>query len=291
MMTVLESLKLAKEYLEKYQIENPRLNAELLLSEVLNCKRLDLYTNFEKPLKEEEIQKFREYLLRRTKGEPVQYITGKAYFYGFEFIVTPDVLIPRPETELLVEEVIDAFEKNESLRIADLCSGSGNIGITLAKFFPNSEVDCIDVSEKAIEIGRLNAEKLNAVNVSFYKIDILNDELPQKIYDVIVSNPPYVDAIEMDALPEEFLQEPRLGLEAGEDGLDLVRKILAQAAAHLKDDGVLIVEVGVSQYYLEEAYPELPFYWFEFAHGGEGVFAIQKSELVVFQELLDARAV
>jgi len=242
-MTVLESLKLAKEYLEKYQIENPRLNAELLLSEVLNCKRLDLYTNFEKPLKEEEIQKYREYLLRRTKGEPVQYITGKAYFYGFEFIVTPDVLIPRPETELLVEEVIDAFEKNESLKIADLCSGSGNIGITLAKFFPNSEVDCIDVSEKAIEIGRLNAEKLNAENVSFYKIDILSDELPQKIYDVIVSNPPYIPVERKNELQREVrLYEPEIALFVN-DELKFYRRIMELSERFLKMNGKIFFEI------------------------------------------------
>jgi release factor glutamine methyltransferase len=243
MMTVLESLKLAKEYLEKYQIENPRLNAELLLSEVLNCKRLELYTNFEKPLKEEEIQKYREYLLRRTKGEPVQYITGKAYFYGFEFIVTPDVLIPRPETELLVEEVIDAFEKNESLKIADLCSGSGNIGITLAKFFPNSEVDCIDVSEKAIELGRLNAEKLNAENVSFYKIDILNDELPQKIYDVIVSNPPYIPIERKNELQTEVrLYEPEIALFVN-DELKFYRRIMELSERFLKVNGKIFFEI------------------------------------------------
>lgn len=243
MMTVLESLKLAKEYLEKYQIENPRLNAELLLSEVLNCKRLDLYTNFEKPLKEEEIQKYRKYLLRRTKGEPVQYITGKAYFYGFEFIVTPDVLIPRPETELLVEEVIDAFEKNESLKIADLCSGSGNIGITLAKFFPNSEVDCIDVSEKAIEIGRLNAEKLNAENVSFYKIDILNDELPQKIYDLIVSNPPYIPVERKNELQTEVrLYEPEIALFVN-DELKFYRRIIELSERFLKMNGKIFFEI------------------------------------------------
>jgi len=242
-MTVLESLKLAKEYLEKYQIENPRLNAELLLSEVLNCKRLELYTNFEKPLKEEEIQKFREYLLRRTKGEPVQYITGKAYFYGFEFIVTPDVLIPRPETELLVEEVIDSFEKNESLKIADLCSGSGNIGITLAKFFPNSEVDCIDVSEKAIEIGRLNAEKLNAENVSFYKIDILSDELPQKIYDVIVSNPPYIPVERKNELQREVrLYEPEIALFVN-DELKFYRRIIELSERFLKVNGKIFFEI------------------------------------------------
>jgi len=243
MMTVLESLKLAKDYLDKHQIENPRLNAELLLSDVLGCKRLDLYTNFDKPLKEEEIEKYREYLLRRTKGEPVQYITGKAYFYGFEFIVTPDVLIPRPETELLVEEIINSYDKSETLKIADLCSGSGNIGITLAKFFPNSEVDCIDISEKAIEIGKSNAKKLNAENIGFYKIDILNEKLPEKVYDVIVSNPPYIPVKRQNEVQKEVrLYEPEVALFV-DDELKFYRRILELSEEFLRINGRVFFEI------------------------------------------------
>lgn len=242
MITVLESLKLAKEYLEKHQIENPRLNAELLLSEILNCKRLELYTNFEKPLKDEEIQKFRDFLLRRAKGEPVQYITGKAYFYGFEFVVTPDVLIPRPETELLVEEVINSFDKNESLKIVDLCSGSGNIGITLAKFFPNSKVDCIDISEKAIEIGKLNAERLNVENVSFIQLDILKQQLSE-VYDAIVSNPPYISIEKQNEIQKEVrLYEPRIALFV-DDELKFYRRILELSDSSLKNKGRVFLEI------------------------------------------------
>jgi release factor glutamine methyltransferase len=242
MITVLESLKLAKEYLEKHQIENPRLNAELLLSEILNCKRLELYTNFEKPLKDEEIQKFRDFLLRRAKGEPVQYITGKAYFYGLEFVVTPDVLIPRPETELLVEEVINSFDKNESLKIVDLCSGSGNIGITLAKFFPNSKVDCIDISEKAIEIGKLNAERLNVKNVSFIQLDILKQQL-SKVYDAIVSNPPYISIEKQNEIQKEVrLYEPRIALFV-DDELKFYRRILELCDGSLKNKGRVFLEI------------------------------------------------
>lgn len=242
MITVLESLKLAKEYLEKHQIENPRLNAELLLSEILKCKRLELYTNFEKPLKDEEIQKFRDFLLRRAKGEPVQYITGKAYFYGLEFVVTPDVLIPRPETELLVEEVINSFDKNESLKIVDLCSGSGNIGITLAKFFPNSIVDCIDISEKAIEIGKLNAERLNVKNVSFIQLDILKQQLSE-VYDAIVSNPPYISIEKQNEIQKEVrLYEPRIALFV-DDELKFYRRILELSDGSLKNNGRVFLEI------------------------------------------------
>jgi release factor glutamine methyltransferase len=243
MNTILETLKLAKEYLERHQIENPRLNAELLLSEILNCKRLELYTNFEKPLSEEELQKYREFLLRRAKGEPVQYITGKAYFYGFEFVVTPDVLIPRPETELLVEEVINSFDKNQKLRIADLCSGSGNIGITIAKFFPKSEVDCVDVSTKAVEIGQLNAHRLKAENVTFLQLDILKENLLQKEYDVIVSNPPYILINKKNKLQKEVrLYEPSIALFV-DDELKFYKRIVDLSDEYLKDKGKLFLEI------------------------------------------------
>lgn len=242
-MTVLETLKLAAEYLEKYEIENARLNAELLLCDILGCKRLELYTNFDKPLKENEVQKYREYLLRRAKGEPLQYITGKANFFGFEFIVTPDVLIPRPETELLVEEIINSFDKNSNLKILDVCSGSGNIGITLAKNFPLSLVYCIDFSEKAIEIGRLNARKLNVENISFHLLDILNEIPNEKNFGVIVSNPPYISSSKKDTLQREVrLYEPHNALFV-DDELKFYKRIIELSDELLNENGKLFFEI------------------------------------------------
>ncbi len=246
-MTVLESLKLATEYLEKHSIENARLNSELLLSDVLNCKRFELYTNFDKPLKESEIQKFREYLKRRAIGEPVQYITGKANFYGLEFIVTPDVLIPRPETELLVEEILNCYDHNLQLKILDICSGSGNIGITLAKFFENSIIHCIDVSEKAIEIGKLNAQRLNFKNVAFHKIDILTQKPIEKNYDLIVSNPPYVSESKKQSLQKEIrLFEPHIALFV-DDELKFYRRIIELTDEFLVSGGKLFFEIDHNQ--------------------------------------------
>lgn len=242
-MTVLETLKLASEYLEKYEIENARLNAELLLCDILQCKRLELYTNFDKPLKENEIQKYREYLLRRAKGEPLQYITGKANFFGYEFVVTPDVLIPRPETELLVEEIINSFDKNSKLKILDVCSGSGNIGILLAKNFPSSFVHCIDFSEKAIEIGKLNAKKLNVENITFHLIDILNDKLDEKNFDVIVSNPPYISSSKKETLQREVrLYEPHAALFV-DDELKFYKRIVELSDELLNENGKLFFEI------------------------------------------------
>lgn len=242
-MMILEILKLATEYLEKHEIENARLNAELLLSDILNCKRLELYTNFDKPLNEVEIQKYREYLKRRAEGNPLQYITGKANFFGLEFFVTPDVLIPRPETELLVEEIINSFDRNSTIEILDICSGSGNIGITLAKNFPFSFVQCIDISEKAIEIGKLNSKKLNVENISFQLIDILNESLDENRFDVVVSNPPYISVVKKNDLQREVrLYEPHIALFV-DDELKFYKRIIDLTENILKENGKLFFEI------------------------------------------------
>jgi ribosomal protein L3 glutamine methyltransferase len=199
-------------------------------------------------------------------------------------------LVPRsPIAELIAEQYRPWVEPEAVTDILDLCTGSGCIGIASLQACPNAQVDLADISPDALAVAQRNIDRYDLKGIARAVESDLFSALEGKQYDLIVSNPPYVDAIEMSALPEEFHQEPRLGLEAGEDGLDLVRHILAEAAAHLKDDGTLIVEVGVSQYYLEQAYPEVPFYWFEFEQGGEGVFALQKSELDTFQDIFDQR--
>lgn len=222
--------------------------------------------------------------------QPTAYITGEAWFAGMRFKVTSDTLVPRsPIAELIAQRYEPWVEADEVTRILDLCTGSGCIGIASLQACPNAEVDLVDISPAALAVAQQNIELYGLESVAQTIESDLFSALEGKRYDLIVSNPPYVDDIEMSALPAEFQQEPALGLAAGEDGLDLVRRILAEADNHLNEGGTLIVEVGVSQYYLELAYPELPFYWFEFEQGGEGVFAIQKSELAVFQSLLDAR--
>jgi ribosomal protein L3 glutamine methyltransferase len=184
----------------------------------------------------------------------------------------------------------NAFDDARVLVLFDLCTGSGCIGIASLQACEQAQVDLVDISEQALEVAQSNIEFYGLEGVATAVQSDLFSALEGRQYDLIVSNPPYVDEIEMSALPAEFQQEPELGLAAGTDGLDLVRKILAQAANYLKEDGTLIVEVGVSQFYLEQAYPELPLYWFEFEQGGEGVFAIQKSDLEAFQDILDERA-
>jgi len=220
--------------------------------------------------------------------QPAAYLMGEAWFAGLKFIINESTLVPRsPIAELIEQEYRPWVEPEEVAYILDMCTGSGCIGIASLQACPNAKVDLVDLSEDALKVAQQNVDKFQLTDVATVIHSDLFNNLQGKKYDLIVSNPPYVDKIEMDALPEEFKKEPRMGLEAGNDGLDLVRVILAEAAEHLTDNGTLIVEVGVSQYFMEQVYPELPFYWFEFEQGGEGVFAIQKSELDVFQELLE----
>lgn len=223
--------------------------------------------------------------------KPAAYLTGEAWFCGIRFKVNQYTLVPRsPIAEIIEQGYAPWLEAEQVERILDLCTGSGCIGLASLQACPNATVDLVDISSEALEVAQSNIDLYNLQSVARVVQSDLFSALAGEQYDLIVSNPPYVDQIEMEHLPEEFKMEPALGLAAGQDGLDLVRKILAQAAQHLTENGVLIVEVGVSQYYLEQAYPELPFSWFEFEHGGEGVFAIYKNELDVFQDILNERA-
>ncbi len=250
MLTVLEAIKSSTEYLEKKGITSPRLNSELLLSHALNCKRFDLYLAFERPLQKTEIDLYRELLRRRSKFEPLQYIIGKVEFYGLEFEVNSSVLIPRPETELLVESVLEYVKKDEQLRILDIGCGSGNISIALAKNIPNCTVTGVDISQAALETSRRNA-KLNGVEnqILLVKKNILNEwEFGELHFDVIVSNPPYVSAEEFVKLePELRLYEPKIALTDGGDGLSYFKKISSLASALLMQNGKLFFEIGAGQ--------------------------------------------
>lgn len=249
----------------------------------------DHYLNAQ--LSYQERQKVTELFRQRIETrKPAAYLIGEAWFAGLKFFVNENTLVPRsPIAELIDRDFLGWVDCEEVSYVLDMCTGSGCIGIASLKALPNARVDLVDISEEALEVARKN--------VAYYHLEAraeviqsdLFTQLQGRKYDLIISNPPYVDRIEMEALPPEFQHEPRLGLEAGEDGLDLVRRMLAEAKDYLTEEGVLIVEVGVSQFYLEQSYPELPFYWFEFESGGEGVFAIQRSELTLFQEVLEAQ--
>ncbi|WP_040728130.1 50S ribosomal protein L3 N(5)-glutamine methyltransferase [Thiomicrorhabdus sp. Kp2] len=267
--------------------------ARVLVFFVLNLPAEIPENYWQAKLTAQERHQVTELFQRRIESrKPAAYLTGEAWFAGLRFIVNENTLVPRsPIAELISQSYAPWIQDAEAVtHVLDLCTGSGCIGIASLKAFPNSEVDLVDISAEALEVAQKNIDQYGLNDFAHAIQSDLYSALEGKQYDLIVSNPPYVDEIEMQALPEEFKQEPELGLAAGHDGLDLVRKILAEAPKYLKEDGVLIVEVGVSQYFVEQEYPELPLYWFEFEHGGEGVFAIQKSELELFQDVLDAKA-
>lgn len=219
--------------------------------------------------------------LRIIERVPTPYITGVAWFYGLPFVVDERVLIPRsPVAEMLKQRFAPWWpvEKTTPKRIMDLCTGSGCIGIASATEFPQAEVELFDISFEALALAEENIERHQLQDrVTAFQSDLFAAATGK--YDLIISNPPYVDAQDMSDLPKEYQYEPELALAAGSDGLDLVHIILQQAQQYLSDDGLLVVEVGNSWPALAAAYPNLPFVWPEFKQGGHGVFVLQARDL------------
>ena len=252
MLNVLEAIQLSTDYLEKKGIESPRLNAEMLLASVLNCKRLELYLKFDKPLSSEETDKYRELLARRGKFEPLQYLTGLVEFYGLTLKVNSNVLIPRPETEILVETILDNYDKHLELKILDIGTGSGNISIALAKYLEGSVVDSIDISETALATASENA-KINGVEskVNFIVHDVFQENgiFAAKKYNIIVSNPPYVNSDEYKNLqPEIKVYEPANAVTDYADGYNFYKHIINISSDILEPSGKLFFEVGKDQH-------------------------------------------
>ena len=224
---------------------------------------------------------------RITERQPAAYLTGRAYFGGLEFIVSADVLVPRsPIAELIANQFYPWLVKTPA-KILDLCTGSGCIGIACAYAFPDAQVDCTDISSKALTIAQRNItlHKMEA-RVRAIESNVF-DGLSER-YDLIVSNPPYVDANDLSEMPDEYRAEPQLGLAAGIDGLDICRRILKQASRYLSDQGCLVVEVGNSWQALEAAYPQVGFTWVEFEYGGDGVFVLSAEELQHYAPYFDS---
>ena len=222
---------------------------------------------------------------RISSRVPAPYLTGKAWFAGLEFEITRDVLVPRsPIGELILNHFDPWIEYDRVGRILDLCTGSGCIGIASAAQFPDAEVDLVDISREALQVARRNVEKHHLEEqVSIIESDLF-DEVPRdRRYDLILSNPPYVSREEYNSLPGEYLHEPRIGLEAGEDGMEIVARILARAGSYLAPGGIMIVEVGASAEFLLERFPGYPFMWLDFEHGGDGVFLLTREQLAGMQ--------
>jgi len=251
MPTVLELINLSTGYLQNKGIDSPKLNAELLLAKVLNCKRLDLYLAFDRPLIESELTDYRNFIKRRSKNEPLQYIVGSVEFYGLEFFVNSSVLIPRQETEILVESIISTNKNIENLKILDVGTGSGIIAVCLAKYLNQAHVVAIDSSSDALRVAKENAI-INAVEqkINFIQHDINSDGVALgNDFDIIVSNPPYISKDEYPKLqPELRIYEPRIALTDDSDGFSYFYKITKKANKLLKNKGKIYFEVSRGQY-------------------------------------------
>jgi len=243
-------------------------------------------------LEDDEREHLQTLLQRRIEQRvPTAYLLGQAWFCGLPFIVNDHVLIPRSPIGQLIERRFEPWLAQAPARILDLCTGSGCIGIACAYEFLDAEVLLADLSFEALEVANRNIEQ-HGLEDRVYTVQSDGfDGLPKQRFDLIVSNPPYVDAEDFADMPAEFQHEPALGLACGDDGLDLVRRILAEAADHLTEKGSLIVEVGNSQVHVEALYPEVDFTWLEFTEGGHGVFLLAASQCRDHQALFQERLV
>ena len=246
-MTVLEVLQSTTAYFKKRNVESPRLNAEHLLAHSLGKKRIELYLEFERPLGEAELAPLRELVRRRGQGEPLQHLLGTAEFCGHTFLCDKRALIPRPETEELVELLMaECGARNADFRILDVGTGSGVIALSLAAAMPDAEVHALDTSEAALSLARENTERLDlTARVQFIHGDLLLSAT--HVYDLIVANLPYVPAGERGNVSREVLRDPEAAVFAGPAGDETIRRLIAAAPPHLKPGGLVALEVGIDQ--------------------------------------------
>lgn len=244
--TVLEVIRWTVARFTERALATPRLDAELLVAHALGLPRVQLYVQFDRPLVAGELGAIRALIKRRQAGESVAYLVGKKEFWGLDFAVDARVLVPRPDTETLIEEVRDRLAGMEAPRVADVGTGSGAVALTLAKLFPQAAVFASDVSPLALEVARANAERLGLA-VTFAEGDLAAPLAAEAPFSLVAANLPYIPSSEMASLPPEVKSEPALALDGGRDGLDLVRRLVAQAPALLAAGGALALEIGAGQ--------------------------------------------
>lgn len=245
--SVLEVITATTDYFKKHGIESPRLNTEHLVAHVLQKKRLDLYMEFDRPLFEKELAPLRELVKQRAQGKPLQHLIGNWDFYGRIFKCDGRGLVPRPETEQLVEFVLeDAKKRGASLKILDVGTGSGVIALTLAAELPDATVEAVDLSDDALALARENATALSLeTRVQFSKSDLL--EQAGRDYDIIVANLPYIAAEAIPGLAREVQHDPKMALDGGPAGLDFIDRLLASAKSRLKPGALVALEIGHDQ--------------------------------------------
>ncbi|MBC7785195.1 MAG: peptide chain release factor N(5)-glutamine methyltransferase [Burkholderiales bacterium] len=253
--TVERVLAWTRGFFERKQIDSPRLCAELIISHILSVPRIKLYTDYQRVLADPELLRMRELVKRAGEEEPIAYLTGRAHFFNLELDVTPDVLIPRPDTETLIEQILTLVRNVpgfEAPRVLDLCTGSGAIAIAIAQHIKTAQVVATDVSEKALAVAKINVDKHQLGDrITLLAGDLfaaLMDYVDAAPFDVIIANPPYIPSAEVPKLARHVHQyEPHLALDGGADGLDLHRRILAGATDRLRDGGRVILEIAFDQ--------------------------------------------
>ena len=251
--TIQRLLAWTTDFFRERGIESPRLDAEVLLSALLGRDRMYLYVHFDEPLEPEELARFRGYVKERAAHVPLAYVLGRREFMGLDFRVTRDTLIPRPDTELLVQCAVDflrarAAEGRDDLTLADIGTGTGAIALSVLHYTEGTRADVVDISHAAAEVARENAERLGLAERIEVHVGDLTAPLAGRSYDVILSNPPYIPTADIATLmPEVRSHEPHLALDGGRDGLTIYRRLAADAPALLRDGGMLAVEVGINE--------------------------------------------
>ncbi len=251
-MNIKSVLETTEEFFKKHNISQPRLDAEVLLADLLQIERIKLYVNYDYPLKKKELQQYRERIIKRAQRVPVAYITGNKEFMSLELEVNRNVLLPRPETELLVEEIIEYCQKSgiKDPNIVDVGTGSGAIMVSLGYHLPEAKILGIDISSKALEVARKNIKKYDLEKrLKVIKGDLLKPliKLNKKNVDIIVSNPPYIKSSEISKLAPEIKSEPRLALDGGDKGIDIYKRLIPEAKKVLNKKGLIFLEIGAEQ--------------------------------------------
>jgi release factor glutamine methyltransferase len=233
--------------LQKNKIPNPQLDSEILLSNLIKRDKKHIILNSKELLNSEQLDKFKSLIERRKKGEPIAYLINKKEFWKDEFFVNKDVLIPRPDTELIIEQVLKIYSKDEQLQFLDIGTGSGCILLSILKERPNFYGTGIDISKESINISKFNAKQLNLINrVKFFNSSVDNFKIGK--YDLIVSNPPYIELLKLKYLEKDVVNfEPKLALSGGLDGFLKIRKVINKAKTLIKKNGKLILEIGFNQ--------------------------------------------
>ena len=242
---IIDIIKWGEGYFKTKDFDSPKQEIEWLLCDLLGLKRIDLYVKFENKINDANLNKLKSWINRRVKREPLQYITGETEFYGLKFKTTPQALIPRPETERLVEIALNNIGKNSDIKLLEIGTGSGCIPIAISNEKPSLNILSLDISKNALELAEVNAELNNCKNIKFLEMDFLN-ETPKGEFDILLSNPPYIPVKEIEGImPEVKNYEPRIALTDNEDGLVFYHSIAKKVKTLIKPKGIILLEVGL----------------------------------------------